>query len=694
MWGSGHCRAFLGFALAGAIRSAGAQQLPGVVRDSVSQLPVPGAVVSSLDAAGDVTARTIADATGRFTIVVTASARRLRVVRIGFRPHELDIPTTPDGRGFEISMERLPPLLSAVKVSGEKLCPGSASRDAAVELWDQARAGLLAAVVARESKPAIATMLVYERTMHPGDDLVRSQVVRFQSGRTTRPFLASAPPSEFVAKGYMQEDSTERSYSAPDADVLLDPTFASTHCLGFQRANSAHPDQVGLAFDPIPGRDSLVDVAGVLWLDAKVPALRTLEFQFTGLERAAQRAGAGGALRFHSMPNGVVFIEQWVMRIPVMSPLPPAIRSATRVDVREDTRRTERLDLQVVEIREKGGEVMSAAWPDSAHWAAPTSRVTGHVSEKGTGRPMDNVMIFLLGTADTVTSDADGAFSLWPVVPGHYVIDAVDTALVEYAPARTASRSIDLRRAPQTDVTIRLSPLIESLRHSCKGQKLPERSSIVVGRLTTSDHRPVADAEVWATWQADYKGNVRIDWATETATGNLGVLGAGQMVSVDPEGRFRVCGVVRERPIRLQVRHGATSIADTLLTVYDSLVKRIEWVIPAKPPVLRDGAAVRTRQRGTSERESAGPDRLARAARVAKPALHPLPHGFSFPVGERKIDPTVLTPILGWPVVQPLYMPPDTASRQAARRIQAPSAISNRLTDAAGAWYTIAPAAA
>jgi Carboxypeptidase regulatory-like domain len=639
----------LALAPAVAARPLSAQRVTGVVRDSVSRLPIPGAVVTAVDSAGRVSVRTIANEGGRFTMIVPASVTRLRVIRLGFHPQELPLASPRDGTPVDVFMAQLPSLVSTVRVSAGKLCPGSSPRGDAFELWDQARAGLLAAVVAREANPAIAATLVYERTMHPRDDLVRRQAVRFQSGRTTRPFLASAPPSEFAARGYMQEDSTGRTYNAPDADVLLDPSFAGSHCLRVERADAAHPDQVGLAFDPIPGRDSLVDVAGVLWLDSKVPALRTLEFRFTGLEKAAQRSEAGGELTFHTMPNGVVFIEQWVMRIPVMSPLPPAIRSATRVDVREDTRRTERLDLQVVEVREKGGEVVNAAWPDSTRWAAPTSRATGRLVEQGTGRPMENAMINLRGTADTVTTDADGGFSLWPVVPGHYVLDAADTTLVDYAPARTVSRSIDVRRARQTDVALELPPAIESLRQLCKGYKLPDRSSIVVGRLTAPDGRPLGDAEVRAAWQADYKGTVRIDRATETATGDLGVLAAQQVVSVDPEGRFRVCGVVRERPIRLQANAKGTLLGDTIVTVYDSLVKRVKWVVaPPKP-------AGSGNQPSLTRREV--------RPRFADPALHPLPHDFSFAVGERKLDSTRLSPVLHWGVVRPLYMPQDTASR-------------------------------
>jgi hypothetical protein len=173
-------------------RSA-AQQLRGAVRDSATNTPISAAVVTLLDAAGNPGQRTITDADGRFTLSNPSRAPRMRVVRIGYRPRDVALSAQPDA-SLVIGMERIPPMLERVRVSDRALCPGSTDRGSAFQLWDQARAGLLAAVVARELRPAMAKTLMYESGMSPIDERIHRQTKQMRSGRTTRPFISSAGP--------------------------------------------------------------------------------------------------------------------------------------------------------------------------------------------------------------------------------------------------------------------------------------------------------------------------------------------------------------------------------------------------------------------------------------------------------------------------------------------------------------------
>src|SRR4029453_10743402 len=84
-------------AVAGARRMEG-QELRGVVRDSSSRLPIPGAVVSLLDSTATPVARTITNERGQFRVVLLGSTvRGLRVVRLGFRPARVRLPDPSDG---------------------------------------------------------------------------------------------------------------------------------------------------------------------------------------------------------------------------------------------------------------------------------------------------------------------------------------------------------------------------------------------------------------------------------------------------------------------------------------------------------------------------------------------------------------------------------------------------------------------
>src|SRR5689334_24425609 len=80
-----------------------AQELHGSVRDSASRQPIPGAVLMLLDTSGVVLGRNITDDRGEYRIVLSERMQRVRVVRIGFRPTEVPIPTLSGG-GAELTV--------------------------------------------------------------------------------------------------------------------------------------------------------------------------------------------------------------------------------------------------------------------------------------------------------------------------------------------------------------------------------------------------------------------------------------------------------------------------------------------------------------------------------------------------------------------------------------------------------------
>src|SRR4051794_4631495 len=149
------------------VATARSQTIAGVVRDSTSRAAVAGAVVEVQVSAGAVVHRTLTSMAGRFDLNGDGRAFRLRGVRIGFRPREIPIPADfAGGTEIDIIMVRLPTMLEKMKVvAGAKCDQGSSIAGQA--LLQQARAGLLATVVAREVKPAKLVRLSYERTYGP-----------------------------------------------------------------------------------------------------------------------------------------------------------------------------------------------------------------------------------------------------------------------------------------------------------------------------------------------------------------------------------------------------------------------------------------------------------------------------------------------------------------------------------------------
>jgi hypothetical protein len=418
-------------------------------------------------------------------------------------------------------------------------------------MWDQARAGLLGTVVAEATNQVTATTLIYQRRLTPYDHLVRRQIVEERSGTVDRSFSA-VEPSRLIARGYLDEDSTGRTFHGPDAVTLLDETFTTTHCFGTQTADADHRGQIGLTFTPIPARDTVVDVAGVIWLDSSGTALRSLEFTYTALEPAALRANVGGRTGFRTMSNGVVFVDRWSLTLPVMSAVLggglPAVNPT-----RGKSRRMANTQVRVAEIEEVGGVVMNAAWRDSTTWRAPLTGITGIVRESGIDSPVPGAIVSLDGSDDVTLSNRDGEYMLAPVLPGRYMLSVLDTSLRNHASPRRTSRAVDVG----VDELVRVAPRVESfvgvVADVCQGRR---DARIITGRVTSAT--PLSNARIRAAWASP---------AGDSATTDA---------RLDDRGRFLMCGPKAEAQVGLRLQTGRAE-ADTAVDVGYTLSTYVEW---------------------------------------------------------------------------------------------------------------------
>lgn len=449
-------------ALIAAARAAMGQELRGAVTDSANGQPVIGAVLLLLDSAGAVVTRNITNEAGRYRVSVPDGIRRVRFLRIGYRPRELTIPPVPPGGAIaqlDVRMAQVPAFLAPVHVVAGSNCPRRSDRDAAFAVWEQARDGLLATVVAREANPASLIRLRYERVRDgPSlDDRILRQQVRLDSAeRATTSFVAAHAARDFVRQGFVRVSGDTGAFYGPDADALLDEEFAAGYCFRVAEHDRRRPNQVGLAFTPADRRRGRIDIEGVLWIDTVARALRDIEYGYLGLDdRSTRLVHPGGAVSFAEMPNGAVLIDRWSIRMP-------------QTEVDSEGRNRGPLFRVLLTVREVGGEVARAAWPDGTVWRAPLGALWLRVVDRE-GRPATHLFVRLADTDYGGRPDSLGDLTIRYLLPGPYSVTVLDSALATVGVAFGTPMRLVAQRDSVIHATLSAPTLDEFTTETCGG---------------------------------------------------------------------------------------------------------------------------------------------------------------------------------------------------------------------------------
>ncbi|HEY9230293.1 MAG TPA: carboxypeptidase-like regulatory domain-containing protein [Gemmatimonadaceae bacterium] len=394
---------------------AHAQVLRGTVTDSASRRPISSAVLTLLDSSGTVLGRNITNERGEYAIALSSAIQRVRVQRIGYRPRDVRISQEAlDAERLDVAMVTIPTFLEPVRVTA-MACGRRSDQGSAMALLEQARAGLLSTVVAREKKPASLVLLAYDRAMEGTSDRADRQTVRIDSSYTrVVSFNAVHKAFDFVQQGFMEQREGEQIFFAPDADVLLDDRFADGYCFRVMEPNRSRPNQVGLGFAPAKAGRNRVDIDGALWIDTVARTLRDIEFRYTGLDGRILAFEPGGQLSFAEMPNGLVLIDRWMLRL-----------VATHVETIPGGLGIQRIALS---LHETGGELAHARWSDGTVWNATLGKLDLLMLTRD-GRVAPGLTVALPGTPYRATSDAAGRLLIADLVPGPYSLVVEDSSL-------------------------------------------------------------------------------------------------------------------------------------------------------------------------------------------------------------------------------------------------------------------------
>lgn len=465
-----------------------AQNFRGVVRDSTSYQPIAGAVVMLLDSTGALLGRNITNERGQFSVAFVRVARSMRVVRIGFLPRELRVRDSEAvDQPIDVVMVPFSAALAPVRIMDRSSCPQRGDRARTIALWEQARAGLLNTVVAREMSSMSVHRLVFQRTLDGHSDRISRFVVSADSTTNgTKTFNAAYSARDFVASGFSVDSGGTRVMFGPDADVLLDDAFALGYCFRLVPSPTNRPRQIGLAFspsDPHPGR---MDIDGTLWIDTAARALRDIEFRYIGTPPRWDEFHPGGSISFHEMNNGAVFVDHWYLRRV----------EATQTSVL-DQRGTYGTTRTSMFAREDGGEVAHVVWPDGQAWNASLGSLRIQTVTPS-GQPAPGAEVLLPDTPYRGTADSSGTIMIRDLLPGPYSLRLRDSRMGELDASIPTRLSFVAARDSTFRTTVKVSTAEEYVAGLCRKDRQWEAndSTFILGRVVTPEGTPVEDAKV------------------------------------------------------------------------------------------------------------------------------------------------------------------------------------------------------
>jgi hypothetical protein len=529
---------FAAGALLASAHPLAAQRVRGQVVLPDSTTPLAGVIVVATGDNGSFMRRALSTERGAFDLPLPHAGRfDLRVLRIGFAPTVGPTVELKEGETQSVKIvagsERIS--LARVTVRGQDEC--NTRRDAGLlvaRVWEETRKALIASQLVAD-KPLVAEWIEFNRSLEPGGTRVKEQQVRSTRSPTTHAFV-SRPAESLAADGYIVEDAGSTMFYAPDADVLLSESFANLHCFHVEPPPAGHPGLIGLGFTPGRGARDLKDIEGTVWLDRESSELQWLEFHYTNVPLAAERAGAGGRVEFLRLTSGEWLVSRWNILMPLVGAAPKTAEGGLSRIVLASP------EASLKSVHVTGGQVITVARGDSTLYRATGASFSVQVVARDANVAAAGAIVSLMGTDYSVTADAAGRARISPVLEGRYRAKA-QSALMDSLGAAPVERDVEIREGAERVDSIALPRAFELVRAGCKGEALTENESLLHGTVRDTSGRAVAHAAVTVTFQT----------GISTAGGQLGYSERTVGALTNESGQWRLCGVPRGRPMSVRV---------------------------------------------------------------------------------------------------------------------------------------------
>lgn len=417
---------------------------------------IPGAIVRLLGSSG-APVQGLTDELGRLVLRAPGPGTyRLKIDRIGWSglvtdPFQLE-PGQVLHREIRLESRRiaLPPLV----VSGRNSCGSNPQTgDLASALWDEVRKALTANLLTEQSKAVPIHVREFVREVDLHSQPLREWVV--VSRLTRGGSFTSLPVPDLVRNGFVQQSGDSLVFAAPDAAAMLADEFVASHC--FHAVADAN-GLAGLAFVPVRGR-RVPDVSGTLWLDRASSELRSLEYRYTGLERDLADARLGGRVEFLRLPAGQWIVSYWHVRMPRM------VSHLTMQDTKLKP------ELVLSGYFDRGGRANVAL---DTLGRVDRAVIRGRVYDSTVSAGLAGAVLRVVGTADSVLSDADGRFELAVAASGDQRVTAQHAKLGLLG--EPTSRNVLLSLGDTTEVQFAVPALARFVKALCPNR--PNATSI------------------------------------------------------------------------------------------------------------------------------------------------------------------------------------------------------------------------
>lgn len=563
---------------------ASAQDVRVEVVEAATGRPVVGANVALLDSTGAIPlGGGFSDQSGRADLrAPVRGPYRLRADKVGFDTWtsvQLMLGDQPVIVRAGMAPTRTPP---PVVLRSESACQQLTGLGTpAGDIWAEVKKALTANAMTEAQGLVPLDVDLYERVLDRDLGIV--------SERTEQRVRISRRPATGIS--WDQVDTTRRAdspaadvYRAPDAATLVSDQFVKSHCYAAIRGYGAEAGLTGLEFRParLGGQ---IDLTGVLWLDPKSNALRSLNFDYVNLPIPLRIARTNGRVEFEQMPGGHWIVPRWYIRMPRLGKVTAAGAVAAHDSL---------LGYQEVggSARPTGGPrppqktvatptpansppAASVKAPAPAASAAPSaasqSVIAGVVFDSSSARGLSGVTVSAARGRYRTVTNSGGRYELAVDTP----LD--DTIVFEHPRLRlfhVADRVQLISLAPgtrgQASVIV---PSYDALRKSLCGQNETgtEAQGFVAGYVRDAAGRPVARAHVWATWQ--------VAWTQQN--GRLVSTNQQRTVETDSnsDGSYLMCGFTRGAQVTAKVSIPGANTLQEKLALPSNLVLEHDFVI-------------------------------------------------------------------------------------------------------------------